>query len=70
MGKTHLLSCVNFVPADAEAVFKYESSNTLAASVDAGGLIIASAIGDAVVTVTSDSGIARSCIVHIVRPVS
>ena len=67
-GSTHQLSCTNIAPAGAEAVFTYESSNALAASVDANGRITANAIGDAVITVTSDSGVEQTCTVHVVRP--
>lgn len=67
-GASYQLSCINIAPEGADAVFSYESSNTLAASVDANGMITASAIGDAVITVTSDSGVEQTCIVHVVRP--
>ena len=56
-------------PAGATAVFTWESSDTSVLTVD-GGKITALKPGDATVTVTSDSGIVRSCLVHVCYPVT
>ena len=56
-------------PAEATASFAWESSDTSVLTVD-GGKITALKPGDTTVTVTSDNGITRSCLVHVCYPVT
>ena len=56
-------------PAGATAFFTWESSDASVLTVS-GGSIAALKPGDATVTVASDNGIARSCLVHVCYPVT
>ena len=56
-------------PVGATAFFTWESSDTSVLTVS-GGKISALKPGDATVTVTSDNGVVRSCLVHVCYPVT
>jgi len=68
--ETAQLSILNKQPENTTSAFSYESSDTSILSVSSKGLITAKTPGDAVVTVTSDNGIQRTCTVHVCYPVT
>ena len=63
------LEICDIEPVGVTASFTWESSDTSVLTVS-GGSITALKPGDATVTVTSDNGIARSCLVHVCYPVT
>ena len=63
------LEICDIEPVGATVYFTWESSDPSVLTVD-GGTISALKPGDATVTVTSDNGIARSCLVHVCYPVT
>ena len=62
--ETAQLSIRDIEPAGATASFTWESSDTSVLTV-ADGKITGRLLGDATVTVTSDSGVVRTCLVHV-----
>ena len=58
------------VPAGADVRFSWQSSNEEIAKVSQEGEVTALRLGDAVVTVVSDNGIRRECLVHVCEPVT
>jgi len=64
------LSVQNILPAGATGSFSYESSDTSVCTVSNSGLISALKPGDATVTVAADSGVTRTCAVHVCYPVT
>ena len=68
---TAQLSIASIQPENAEVRFSWSSSDSTIANIDAStGLITARTPGEATVTVTSDNGIERSCLVHVCYPVT
>ena len=67
--ETAQLDIRDMQPANATASFAWESSDASVLTVS-GGTITALKPGDATVTVTSDNGVERSCLVHVCYPVS
>ena len=63
------LDICNIQPAGATVSFYWGSSDTSVLTVS-GGKITALKPGDATVTVTSDNGVVRSCLVHVCYPVT
>ena len=60
----------DYYPADADPVFSWASSDETIATVDQSGLVTAKKPGDVQITITSDTGIQKSCIVHFCYPVT
>ena len=60
----------DYYPADADPVFSWASSDETIATVDQSGLVTAKKPGDVQITITSDTGIQKSCIVHLCYPVT
>jgi len=67
---TAQLTAQNIQPEGATGTFTWQSSNPATLSVSESGLLTALKPGDANVTVTSDSGEARQCLVHVCPPVT
>ena len=67
--ETAQLDICDIEPVGVTASFTWESSNTSVLTVN-GGKISALKPGDATVTVTSDNGVVRSCLVHVCYPVT
>ena len=63
------LDICDIEPVGATAFFTWESSDTSVLTVSS-GTISALKPGDATVTVTSDNGVVRSCLVHVCYPVT
>lgn len=68
--KTAQLEILNILPEGATVTFAYASSDTKVATVNKQGKITAKNIGEAVITVTADNGLTRTCTVHVCYPVT
>ena len=66
---TAQLSIRDMQPAEASASFTWESSDTSVLTVK-DGKISALKPGDAIVSVTSENGVVRTCLVHVCYPVT
>ena len=67
---TGKLSIVAMDPADSDDTFSWSISDATYATIDQEGNITAKTIGNATITVTSSSGITRTCALHITYPVT
>lgn len=68
--KTGRLSVVSAQPENHNDSFAWSSSNESYATVDQEGTVTGKAIGDATITVTTQNGVTRECLVHVCYPVT
>ena len=68
--KTGRLSVVSAQPENHNDGFTWVSSNESYATVDQEGTVTGKAIGDATITVTTQNGVTRECLVHVCYPVT
>ena len=64
------LTPVEIAPPGADVILTWASSDTSLAEVDANGLVTTKKPGDVTITATSETGIARSCLIHLCYPVT
>ena len=68
--KTGRLSVVSAQPENHNDSFAWSSSNETYATVDQEGTVTGKVIGDATITVTTQNGVTRECLVHVCYPVT
>ena len=70
VGESAQLDTIDIQPENATGSFYWVSQRHPQVAVDDSGMITAQAVVDATVLVTSDSGVERSCEVHVRKPVT